>query len=128
MYKKTKFLGLILSLLLVITFMPSCEYEFIEPEPVFIPEVISFSDNIQPIFNSKCSISGCHVAGFSILDLSQGNAYTELFRKELIDTDSPEASKLYQKLSAPGSTHADRSTATDQATILEWINKGAKNN
>ena len=128
MYRKTKVLGQILSLLLVASLLPSCEYEFIEPEPVFIPEVITFTDNILPIFEAKCSISGCHVAGFSILDLSQDNAYTELFRKQLIDTDDPEASNLYQKLSAPGSTHADRSTTTDQATILAWINKGAKNN
>jgi hypothetical protein len=128
MYKKTKSLGLILSLIFAVSLMPSCEYEFIEPEQVVIPEVISFADNILPIFNAKCSISGCHVSGFAILDLSDANAYTDLFRKDQINRDFPDQSGLYVKLNAAQSTHAGRSTPTEQATILEWIAKGAKNN
>lgn len=118
----------IFSLILVITFIGACEYEFIQPEQVVIPEVISFSEDIIPIFDNNCNLSGCHVAGFSILDLSPGNAYEDLYRKDMIDLDNPALSKLYTKLIESNGTHDGRSTPTEQATILEWINKGAKNN
>lgn len=106
----------------------SCEYEFIEPEPVVIPEVISFADDILTVFANKCSLSGCHTTGNPIVDLTAANAYTQLFGKQLIDLDIPESSSLYLKLTAPGSTHQGRSTPQEQALILEWIRKGARNN
>lgn len=120
--------GLFSLLLISILFVSSCEYEFIEPEKVILPDVISFSEDIIPIFNNKCNTSGCHVAGFGVLDLSEENAYNDLFRKGLIDVDIPENSKIYMKLIASGGTHVGRSNATDQGLILEWISKGAQNN
>ncbi|MBK8504934.1 MAG: hypothetical protein IPL46_23580 [Saprospiraceae bacterium] len=128
MLKKYLSGSLIAILLTSLAMITSCEYEFIEPEKVVIPEVISFADNIIPVFNNSCNYSGCHATGFAILDLSPGNAYNELFRKDLIDRDIPDQSKLYLKLTDSKSTHKDRSTATEQALILEWIAKGAKNN
>lgn len=128
MSRKRTSIKLIFSLILSITLFGACEYEFIQPEKVVIPETISFSEDVIPIFNGSCNFSGCHAAGFAILDLSPGNAYDDLFRKGLIDIDVPAQSGVYVKLSESGSTHMGRSTATEQATILEWINKGAKNN
>ncbi|MCB0665384.1 MAG: hypothetical protein KDC80_06155 [Saprospiraceae bacterium] len=127
---KKKFLpGSLIALLIIsISTFTSCEYEFIEPETVVIPEVISFRDDIIPIFNSSCNISGCHAAGFAILDLSPAKAYEELFRKELIDIDVPDQSDLYLKLTDTRGTHKDKSTLSEQAIILEWIAKGAQNN
>ncbi len=112
----------------VFMFMISCQYEFIVPEEVIIPETVSFSEDVIPIFNAKCNGSGCHASGFPILDLSPANAYDDLFRKNQINLDTPEESPLYVKLVESGSTHQGRSTAQEQATILEWINKGAQNN
>ena len=120
--------SLIILLLVSISTFTSCEYEFIEPEKVIIPEVVSYSNNILPIFSSKCSISGCHVAGFAILDLSAANARNDLFGKGLIDLDVPDQSELYLKLTDSRGTHKDRSTPGEQALILEWIVKGAQNN
>lgn len=123
--------SLILLLIISISTFTSCEYEFIEPEKVVIdipPEGISFSDDIIPIFNSSCNNSGCHAAGFSILDLSPANAYNQLFAKGLLNTDVPDQSELYLKLTDTRGTHKDRSTPTEQALILEWIVGGAKNN
>lgn len=128
MPRKISLIWLISSFLFGTFLITSCEYEFVVPEEVVIPEVVSFSEDIIPIFNSSCNTSGCHVSGFGILDLSPGNAYDDLFRKNLIDVDNPDQSKLYTKLIEPNGTHAGRSTPTDQATILEWIVKGAKNN
>ncbi|MCB0688603.1 MAG: hypothetical protein KDC53_18825 [Saprospiraceae bacterium] len=128
MKKKILSGSLIIFLIISISTFTSCEYEFIEPEQVVIPDVISFSDDIQPIFNSGCNISGCHAAGFSILDLSPANAYNELIGKGLINVDVPDQSEIYLKLTDSRGTHKDRSTPGEQALILEWIVKGAKNN
>ena len=128
MLTKFNYLGFLILLLFGVTIHSSCVYEFIEPEKVVLPEVISFSDDIIPIFNNSCNTSGCHSAGFGILDLSPGNAYEDLFRKGQIDVDNPTNSNLYAKLVESGGTHAGRSTAAEQALILEWINKGAQNN
>ncbi len=114
--------------LVSISFFGACEYEFVVPEKVIIPDVISFSEDIIPIFDNSCNFSGCHVSGFGILDLSPANAYNDLFLKNMIDVDVPVQSDLYQKLTEASGTHAGRSTPTEQALILEWINKGAKNN
>ncbi len=109
-------------------YLSSCEYEFIEPEQVIIPEVISFSDDVQPIFDRSCNGSGCHVNGFGVLDLSIANAYEDLFRRNLINLEMPEESGLYLKLIDASGTHQGRSSPTDQGIILEWIKDGAKNN
>jgi len=129
--KNTNILSRIIYFLIIpgmFLFIQACQYEFIEPEEVIIPEVVSYTDDIIPIFNNKCNFSGCHVSGFAILDLSPTNAYADLFRKDLINLDNPELSDLYLKLNTANSTHKGRSTDTEQATILEWIKKGAKNN
>lgn len=128
MKKKLLSGSLILLLIISISTFTSCEYEFIEPEKVVIPEVISFSDDIIPLFNNSCNISGCHASGFAILDLSPANAYTDLFRKGLINVDVPDQSEIYLKLTDSRGSHKDRSTPSEQALILEWIVKGAKNN
>ncbi len=120
--------GYVAVLIMIFLLIAACEYEFIEPEKVIIPEVISFQDDIQPIFDGGCNISGCHAAGFAILDLSPANAYNDLFRKNLINLETPDMSGLYIKLEDGQGTHRDRSTATEQALILEWITKGAQNN
>ncbi|NND08925.1 MAG: hypothetical protein HKN87_21345 [Saprospiraceae bacterium] len=118
----------ILTLCITASAIVSCEYEFIEPEKVILPEVISFADDILPIFDQSCNISGCHVSGFGALDLSAENAYADLFRQGLINVEVPEESGLYTKLIDNSGTHQGRSTASEQAIVLEWINKGAQNN
>jgi hypothetical protein len=65
-----------LSLFLIATFtgifiFTGCEYEFIVPKKVVITDtVISFANKIIPIFNQKCNMTGCHVAGHFKVDLT----------------------------------------------------------
>lgn len=125
----SKLLVVVCFLVICLFSVTSCEYEVIEFEKVDPTIPVSFSTDIMPIFNSNnCNVAGCHSVGFSILDLSAANAYNDLFAKNLIDKTVPASSKLYLKLSETGSTHAGRSTPTQQATILTWIEQGAKNN
>jgi hypothetical protein len=106
----------------------SCEYEFIVPEVVELPDEISFKDDIVPIFNSNCNITGCHVAGHWAVDLTPDNAYQDLFAKNLIDVENPASSLIYTKLTEAGSSHDGRSTPTQQELILKWIEDGALDN
>lgn len=121
-------------LLVIFTFtglaaFTGCEYEFIVPKNIIITDTnVSFSQKIIPIFNQKCNMTGCHVAGHFKVDLTPENAYNDLFAKGMIDTFHPAESKLYLKLIEPGGSHEGRSSATDQALILKWIEQGAKNN
>jgi hypothetical protein len=109
----------------------SCQYAWIEEEPAdpndTIPVVISFSADIQPIFDAGCNATGCHAAGAWDPDLSPGNAYQDLFAENLIDTIAPENSILYIEV-APGGAMDDYAKKNDYKTILSWIQQGAKNN
>ena len=113
---------------IVVLAIAGCEYEFVEPEKVIVPEVVSYADDIQSIFDKGCNISSCHVSGFGALDLSAENSYADLFRRALINLEAPEESGLYVKLIDNGGTHQGRSTPSEQAIVLEWIKKGAQNN
>ncbi|NOZ48161.1 MAG: hypothetical protein GXO79_15490, partial [Chlorobi bacterium] len=85
---------------------------------------VSFTNDIQPIFDNKCN--SCHSANIAMagLDLSTGNSYNNLTDGNLIDLENPENSGLYVKVK---SGH-NGSTSDDACSILGWIEEGATNN
>ena len=88
-----KFLGL--SLILLMTLNTGCYYNKtpLPPEP---EGDISYSQQIQPFFDTKCV--ACHVAGTGIpLDLEASVSYNNLFTGNYIDTTDASASVLYVK-------------------------------
>ena len=103
---------------------------------------ISFSSDIQPVFDLSCATSGCHRAGHSTsLDLSGGSSYSNLVNVEsknyapskLVEPSKSENSVLYLKIVGssetgskmpPGGTLSDASVAN----IRAWITEGAENN
>ena len=107
-------------------FMTSCEYQIIEFEEIEIPEVVSFSDDIIPIFNSSCV--SCHGEGHWKVDLTPENAYDDIFAKGLVNIDMPEDSKLYTVLIESGGLHDGKTTPPQRTLILTWIEEGAENN
>ena len=113
-----------LGLLLYFLGLAGCTYhenKYVEPE---IPEVVSFSEHVIPIFEQSFN-SGCHGAGIPP-DLSPEIAHTTLTTQGWVDTDEPENSRLY--LSIDGGTMEGYATDTDRAMILAWIEQGAENN
>lgn len=108
------------------TGLASCTWEEIKPQKVTTPDSAKFTLNIQPIFNTSCAKSGCHVKGGQAPDLSSGNAYTSLIFYGYVDTDLPEASILYQKITS--GSMKDKATDADRALILKWIQQGALDN
>ena len=108
----------------------SCYYDelYIEEIPE-IPEdqIVSFQDDIQPIFTANCI--SCHNATIANPDLREGNSYNAIVPDYVIAGDA-ENSELYQKL--PGNNHPIETGSPldveEIALIKGWIDQGAENN
>ena len=98
----------------------SCE-KVVYPVPE-LPDTVSYSLNIQPIWDNKCV--SCHDGGRDP-DLRPENSYVSLTDGGYIDTDNPEESDLMKKLYG---THDARATETEKQLTLLWIKEGAKDN
>lgn len=105
----------------------SCEYEWITPEKVTIPDNVSFSADVMPIFNNGCNTAICHGPGAAPPDLSEGNAYNALINGNYVDTDIPESSIIYTSMTT-GSMKPYVQNPADAEIILAWIKQGAENN
>jgi hypothetical protein len=122
-----KKLLLILSIFTVVVAWQSCQYEWVEEEPINVPDTVSFAADIIPIFNTGCNASVCHGKGGEAPELTQENAYTSLFAENQIDVATPENSNLYKKINTGGSMNK-YSQPGDPELILKWIQQGALNN
>lgn len=128
--KKINYVQIVLALFIIL-FLSQCYYDQIvyeEPEP---PEgELSFLNEIIPIFDASCNISGCHNTGGIAPDLSLSKAYNALISGNYINTDVPEDSELYQWMAGNRDLSMPISgpNATYNVTVLQWIKQGAKNN
>ena len=99
------------------------KYEIPAPEyPDGIPENVSFSVNVQPIFDAKCVT--CH-GGAQAPDLSAGWSYDELIEGGYVITDEPLTSPIWLVFSG---SHDGRATSEETLYILGWIIEGALDN
>jgi hypothetical protein len=107
----------------------------VEPAP---PAPASFSADIQPIFNARCAVSGCHVGPTAEggCDLSEGVSYAELvnvraqnFPGQRVIPGSPNGSVLYLLVEG-GSMPAIGGALTESQVelIRSWIAEGALDN
>ncbi|MCK5134396.1 MAG: hypothetical protein KAR19_01310 [Bacteroidales bacterium] len=108
---------------LIIVLSGCSKYEIPKPElPEDIPTDVSYSADIQPIFDAKCV--NCH-SGANDPDLTADWSYDELIDGDYVDTDDPLSSVLYEIFSG---THDGRATEEEVLYILGWIVEGAENN
>jgi hypothetical protein len=119
-------------ILLIVTFLgimtwQSCQYDWINPVDPDIPDIVSYSADIQPIFDRSCNNAGCHATGGTSPDLTPANSYADLFAENLIDQATPENSVLYKKCASGGSMYKYTEPG-DPEIILKWIQDGALNN
>jgi len=105
----------------------SCQYDWIEPVEPALPDVVSFSAHLLPVFNRSCNSAGCHATGGVAPDLTPANAFNDLFARNQIDLATPENSKLYTKC-APGGSMNKYCLPGDWDIMLKWIQQGAQNN
>ena len=99
-----------------------------------IPETVSFSKDIIPILESKCSTPGCHTTPgpAANLNLNANVAYSQLINpgKGYIDTINPTAS-LFHSLMVSSSNPMPPTGKLSSCTtsmVLKWIEQKAKNN
>lgn len=123
-----KTLKLIFAVGAVALLFSQCRYDFIfqeekkDPNDPNAPEV-SFSNEIEPIFQGKCI--ACHFTGGRAPNLTTGNAYSSLV-PNYVNTGNPEGSKIYTQATS-GSSHPQYTTS-EADLVLTWITQGAQDN
>ena len=121
-----------LAVFTVILIVSSCQYKFIvEPEvpPPAPGDTVSFSLDVLPIFNDNNNCTGCHNTGGTPPDLTPDNAYDQIISMGLVELATPPESKIYKVPHPDDPGHAWKKYSNSQAaTVLLWIEEGAKNN
>jgi mono/diheme cytochrome c family protein len=120
--EKRNILRFMLIMLFFIGFaLYSCEKYNYDPPEIDPELVVSYSDDIQSIFDNKCI--SCHGGGTSP-NLTSPDSYNTLINGAYV-SDTPEKSKLYTKLAGGHSTSL---SDIELQMVYAWISQGAKNN
>ena len=112
-------------------FMTSCYYdsyiELPEIDSGEVPTGVSFKDDVQALFTSKCAV--CHNGSVANPDLREGNAYNAIV-PQYVTEGNADNSSLVDNL--PGISHPINAgfslSANEIALVKAWINEGAENN
>ncbi len=125
--------------LLLVTFLAlqACKKDQGPQEPEDNNSPVSFSNDIQPIFNQNCT--SCHPNSGN-LDLRAGQSYNNLVNVQAggypalrVKPGDPEHSVLYKKIDGSGAYGSNMPlggslTSTQKNLIKTWIEQGALNN
>jgi hypothetical protein len=110
----------------------SCKKKTTSPSPTPpLPAIVSFSNDIIPVFNAHCNTSGCHGSGSPAagLNLSPSVAYSQLFTKHEIDTTNASNSNLYIEVASGQMPKAGGKLSDYNISLIQkWIQQKAKNN
>jgi len=120
----------IISIGLLILFVDSCYLDETLLTSEIVTKEVSFSADIQPIFNSSCNSSGCHNAGGESPELTSVNAYNQLISNNLVKAGNPEESELYQWMNGSKTLPmpVNGINAEFNALVFAWIEQGALDN
>jgi hypothetical protein len=118
-------------MLLALSFsLTSCYKDVILPESVVDPDgppqAVSFRADIEPMLNTQCALSGCHVSGDHKPYLVSGIAFTQIVNGGFVNTAVPKESILYKMIYGEMKEYIP--SATDRQKIYDWIRNGAPNN
>jgi hypothetical protein len=112
------------------TVLISCYKDVILPDaavdPDGPPQAVSFKNDIAPMVNAKCALSGCHVSGVHKPFLLTAIAYQQIVNGGFINTAVPKESILYKKINGDMKEYIP--SAADRQKIYDWIRNGAPNN
>lgn len=114
--------------------LPSCKHELpevVDDSAPCVPGVVYFKNDVLPILQSNCAMSGCHDAG-SAQDGVQLTDYANVMRAG-VEAGKSGSSDLYEVLvdNDPKDIMPPppaKLTADQIKTIKNWIDQGAKNN
>ena len=123
------YMGLIFIMIMGITLI-GCYKDIIMPDaavdPDGPPQAVSYKTDLAPLFNSKCAISGCHLAGAHKPDLPTATSYQSIVNGGFVNIIVPKESLLYKAVN--GSMKEYIPSATDRQKVYDWIRNGAPNN
>ncbi|MEO7531487.1 MAG: hypothetical protein ABIS69_08750 [Sediminibacterium sp.] len=127
MKKMILYLGMFFLLGIAFT---GCYHDVILPDSVVDPDgppqAVSFKNDIAPMVNTKCAISGCHVSGAHKPNMTIGGSYQEIANGGFVNTVIPKESIIYKMIN--GGMQQYITSATDRQKIYDWIRNGAPNN
>jgi len=126
-------------ILFILMSLQSCYKDVgpIEGETDVPAEGISYSQDVQPIYDQNCI--SCH-PNSGDLDLTAGNSYAQTvnanasgYSGKLVVPGDPENSILYKKIDGSGAYGSNMPlgsslSQTQINTIKQWIEEGAENN
>lgn len=110
-------------------FLNSCYYDEFPEDVVDIPDVVSYSNDIMPLWEGDCV--RCH-QGNTPPDLRPANSYESLLNGFVVKNES-ENSILYLSLIhadgvSPMPNENTRWPASQTELVKAWIDQGAENN
>ena len=124
--------GIILVSCTVLFLLPGCykDKTVIFDTGAEITRPVTFANDIIPIFTKNCSLSGCHITGGHVPDLSAANAYNSLKVGNYFNTTNPESSVIYLWLTGKKTTQMPVGGLNKDinAMVIAWIKQGANNN
>jgi hypothetical protein len=107
-----------------------CYKDVVLPEAAVDPDgppmAVSFKNEVAPILNTKCALSGCHVSGAHKPYLADAISYQEIVNGGFVNTLVPKESKIYKMIN--GEMKEFITSAADRQKIYDWIRNGALNN
>ncbi len=115
------------AVLILMLSLSSCYYDEVEVIEIVVPDVVSFAEDIQPIFTANCA--SCHPA-VAEPDLTVGNSYSAITNGVYIVPEDLEASLLYQTLLWEVSPMpiVEQLPASEINLVRIWIEQGALDN
>ena len=121
MIKISKKLLLFFSVTAMVMYFTSCEkYTYLE-EIIYI-EGVSFSNDIQPLFDAKCV--SCH-SGTIPPDLRSANSFKALSEEGFLTLPVAE-NTLYKEVIS--NSHESFTSTKEKSMIYSWLLDGAENN
>ena len=114
-------------LLFVCFGLSSCYQDVILPptSQTAPPQFVSYSSDLQPLWNSNCALSGCHVPGSQAPYLTSDVSYEQLLGG-YVNTIVPTDSRLYIAINGIMLPHIP--SASDRQKVYDWIRNGAPKN
>ncbi len=110
--------------------LTGCYKDIILPDAAVDPDApplaVSFKNDIAPMVNTKCALSGCHVSGAHKPYMTTALAFEQIANGGFVNTLIPKQSIIYIKINGDMKEYIP--SATDRQKIYDWIRNGAPNN
>ena len=123
-------LASILSLAFFLLLAFHCKKE--DKQDCSVPEIVSFSQDIQPIFNQNCISCHSGTSPDGNLNLESTVSYDNLLDPQMgyVDTTNPSSSLLYSSMNSTSNPMPPNGKLANCKIemVLKWIQQKAKNN